>query len=287
MDAIKQLKKIGLDKVSKETHIYIENLKSLLNKEFNTLHKTKTFGFIKILEKKYDIDLSNLKDEYQAYLNENRPKEEHVTIVAKKQTNSKKNILFYTILFLIVLTLLAFYFTKNLTNQKNSVSDDLNVAKNSIALQETKNSLKSFEKNQTKKEHPDVDLDKIKDISTIMDEQLDSNITIIEQTTQEKVTQPSKIIQQRLAIEPITSLWVGVIYLDNYKRKSYLTSNEIELDPTREQLILTGHSQFEIFHNNEPAFFSSNKKVRFLYQNGTLSEITLDEFKEINGGHDW
>ena len=287
MDAIKQLKKIGLDKVSKETHIYIENLKSLLNKEFNTLHKTKTFGFIKILEKRYNIDLSDLKKEYQAYLDENRPKKEHVTVVAKKQTNSKKNILFFTVLFLIVLTLLAFYFAKNLTNQKNSVSDDLNVAKNSVILQEAKNSLKSFEKNQTNKEHSDVDLDQIKDISTIMDEQLDVNITTIEQIAQEDITKSSKAIKQQLVIKPISSLWVGVIYLDNYKRKSYLTSDEIELDPTREQLILTGHSQFEIFHNNEPAFFSSNKKVRFLYQNGTLSEITLDEFKKINGGNDW
>ncbi len=281
MDAIEELKKIGLQKISDETHIYIENLKSLLNKDFSVLHKTKTFGFIQILEKKYNVDLSDLKKEYQLYLKENKPKEEKITILPPKQPNYK-NIILYLLLTFAILVLISFYIIKNSTDQ-NSTTSDLNVVQNSAVLKETQKNLDNLTKEISttpisQEQNITVDLDTIKNSSVLFD--TDNNID-------QNISNQIQPLHQTLVIKPATSLWVGIIYLDNYQRKSYLTSKEIDLDPSRDQLILTGHSKFDILHNNELAFFSSEKKVRFLYQDGTLSEITQQEFKELNGGVEW
>jgi len=63
-DAIKKLKEIGLKEISNKTFINKENLEHLLNKDFKKLHKTKALGFIQILEREFEVDLKELKNEY-------------------------------------------------------------------------------------------------------------------------------------------------------------------------------------------------------------------------------
>jgi hypothetical protein len=61
---IEKLKDIGLKTVSNKTFINLENLTYLLDKDFEKLHKTKALGFIQILERDFDVDLAELKDDY-------------------------------------------------------------------------------------------------------------------------------------------------------------------------------------------------------------------------------
>jgi len=61
---IEKLKALGLKEVSNKTFINLENLTYLLDKDFEKLHKTKALGFIQILERDFDVNLADLKDDY-------------------------------------------------------------------------------------------------------------------------------------------------------------------------------------------------------------------------------
>jgi hypothetical protein len=51
--------------------------------------------------------------------------------------------------------------------------------------------------------------------------------------------------------------------------------------------LLFGHNNIEIELNGEIQKFEKSKNVQFLYQDGVLTQISLDEFKKLNKGNKW
>ncbi len=73
-EAIDFLIKQGYKKLSSKTFISDVDLEQFLNKDFANINKTRALGFIQILEREYNVDLGDLREEYLLYENENRPK---------------------------------------------------------------------------------------------------------------------------------------------------------------------------------------------------------------------
>jgi len=73
---IEFLKSIGIKEVSNRTFIHEDELKKFLDGDFHGINKTKAMGFIQILEREFNIDLSDLKAQYINYLNEHKNEEE-------------------------------------------------------------------------------------------------------------------------------------------------------------------------------------------------------------------
>ena len=98
--------------ISQRTKIAEDNIEYLLNSDFGAIKKVKAMGFISILEREYNIDLSKLKEDALAYY-EQYGENESVTIglpiMEEKQGRSKW-------LWLIILILLGyaswFFFTQ-------------------------------------------------------------------------------------------------------------------------------------------------------------------------------
>jgi hypothetical protein len=61
------LEENSIKNISKKTKISEENLENLLAANFDPLKKIKVLGFISILEREYDADLSGLKEEALAF----------------------------------------------------------------------------------------------------------------------------------------------------------------------------------------------------------------------------
>ena len=74
--------------ISQKTKISEENLENLLAKKFDSLIKTKTLGFISILEREYKADLSALRNEALEYYESH--KEEHAFSVTAPMEEDKK-----------------------------------------------------------------------------------------------------------------------------------------------------------------------------------------------------
>ena len=90
-----------------------------------------------------------------------------------------------------------------------------------------------------------------------------------------------------LFIDPIQKAWVGIIFLDNMRKKDYLIRNILRLDSKRDQLILIGHKNFKIYNKQHELGFNSKRKVRFLYQDGELRELSKGEYNDYKGGVTW
>ena len=78
--------------ISQKTKISEENLENLLAKRFENLKKVKTMGFISIIEREYNADLSAIREEAQAYYadaGEDRSVTLGMPIVEEKKGTSK------------------------------------------------------------------------------------------------------------------------------------------------------------------------------------------------------
>ncbi len=90
-----------------------------------------------------------------------------------------------------------------------------------------------------------------------------------------------------LYIEPTQKAWVGVIFLDSMKKKDFLIRHRLQLDASKDQIILVGHKNFKIFNKQLERGFKSKKKAMFLYKDGELREISKKEYDRYRGKVRW
>jgi hypothetical protein len=185
IEGVQKLKEIGLREVSNKTFINLDNLKALLDRDFKTINKTKAFGFIHILERDFDVDLSKLKEEYIAHSTKSKKK----TLSVKKEHQKEQKIKptkkktakidqesikryqqesqlkkYLPLIIFPLLALIGFYFInqKGSNNLDRNVLD-LNVVKNEDITKEVKENLLALEEeeNETKDDLDDVDLNRV------------------------------------------------------------------------------------------------------------------------------
>ena len=88
-DGLQTLKDIGAQKIYEETHIPVEHVQAILYESFDGITKVHFMGFVSILQREYQVDLSALKEKGVAYYNEKTPSEvtseDGIFIAAKKE----------------------------------------------------------------------------------------------------------------------------------------------------------------------------------------------------------
>ncbi len=90
--------------ISQKTKISEENLENLLAANFDAIKKIKALGFISILEREYDADLSQLKEEALAYYSQGKEDRSFTVVQPMDEEKRGKSKLFL----LLVLALLAY-----------------------------------------------------------------------------------------------------------------------------------------------------------------------------------
>lgn len=297
VDIKSKFKQLGIKNMSKKTYITEQNIVAIMNRDFKSLQKTKAFGFINILEKEFDLDLSDWSREYREYLKENgdgEDKELKKIDEAPKNERVKSLLKVVAISISLVLIVLAwfFYYSNNLElkSSKSSTEDMQNLVKEAkVNLEHTKemndSELKIIyeDSNSSSVVEDNSSISEDKNISTPIVKE--SNSTAIKKS--EVVEDESEsIAKDELYIQPIYKAWIGVIYLDNREKKSYTTVDKIYIDTDREQLIALGHDKVKLFLNQKEFNFDSDR-LRFIYRDGELKTLTFSEFRELNRGRNW
>jgi hypothetical protein len=99
-----------LKEICKKTNISEENLEALFAGEFDLLKKVKTMGFISIIEREYNVDLSPLREEaltyYKMHSEDNGVVLESTSVVEKKKGHSK----LFTSTIMVLLGVASWYF---------------------------------------------------------------------------------------------------------------------------------------------------------------------------------
>jgi len=263
------LQSIGAQKIYEATHIPIKYVQSMLHGSFEGFSKVQLLGFISILEREYQQDLSELTRSGLNYFNEKKKQSvDKGLFMVPKQQKRNKNL--YFLIIIIIIFVVAFFLKMTLFSDKvleTAIDDTLieNATKNieplPIAIVE--------EKNVT----------------------LESNITVddINETVEEKIVEvlKPKAIEKSFKIVSKSKVWLGYIDVKTNKHYEKVMKGEKTLDPSKTWLLLFGHSYINMYVNGEIQKFSSRSKVRFLYQNNKLTSVTVAEFKKLNKGRKW
>lgn len=264
-DGVQKLQEIGAQKISEDTHIPVGHVQAILHESFDGLNKVQFLGFISILEREYDVDLSDLKHKGIAYYDEQNSvdtiTEEGTFIAPKKQKNFT---LFYILLAMVAL-LVALYYTVDYANknlQKHTVLDNTTIN------------------------------DAMKNINSVVPDanisQKDENKTLQDVNTTEKIVQKKEnAVPKSFKIVARSKVWMGYIDLGTHKKYQKIFTGEFDLDPSKEWLLIFGHGYIDVVINSEKKKFNLRKKLRLLYKDGTITQLSVDEFKRLNRGHSW
>lgn len=113
MDDINILEELGLQEVSRKTHIETKFLQYMVEKQFDKLNKINTLGFVKILKREYNINLDSWVEEFEQYCKENEkfnisePKSVLLTRESMDSPKSKKG--WFFLIFIIILAVVVYY----------------------------------------------------------------------------------------------------------------------------------------------------------------------------------
>jgi len=244
MSYIKFFETHNIDEVAEKTHISPVILNFLQNRRFDKIEKHKFYGFIKIIEREYGVNLDDLKDEFKEYIDSLPPEEDETIAPQPIKENNKGGYLLVFILMILIIGV-VYYMKKD----------------GKLSQQVAK---KESEKNTTTFviEKKEINFSKEKNISDI-------------KQPEEKVTK-----KRVFKVIPQERLWFKVRYLDDNSSKEYLTSNVVDLNESRNQYIKFGHGLFTIDFNDENLSPNTKKIVRYILIDGNLSKTKKVESYE-------
>jgi hypothetical protein len=261
-DILETIKKHDIVTIQHRTKISQYNIKALLERDFSKIKKVQFLGFISILEREFDVDLSTYKEEYFAALGTDHIKTPDVEVfVSEKEpiTKGSQRIIIFIVLALFTIAFFAYI---------NFVPDEKKVVRplNDTVILEAKKELIRVEKEEN------------------LIQKMETNTTLAKS---DKAEITDEVIMPKVTILPKRRVWMGLIPMAGGKRVQEIIDSAYDLNTSRSWLLVFGHGHIDIEYNKELLEYSSRKKLWFLYEDGQLSEINKEEFKRYNGGKGW
>ncbi len=261
-ESLEKLRQVGAQKIHEQTHIALKFVEAILDENFEEMQKVQLMGFLRILEREYQIDLEDIRHKALEYFKEQEQQQENLEEPYYKKELLRENQRKKLFPFLALIVVLAIGFYLYITSQQSPQADtndtltplkiDTNISKEIDLAQE---------QNETSKE--------------------DSSLKKEETPPQEPA------VEKSFRIIPKTKVWVGYIDLSNDKKRQTITKDVLELNASKDYLLTFGHGYIDVEVNGKLFEFKKAKQIKFLYQNGELKEIDAKEFKRYNKGKMW
>ena len=255
-----KLKAIGAQKIYEKTHIARANIELILNKSFDKLPKVQFRGFIAILERDYKVNLQDVLAEFEAHTAKDEEIVQYIKIDTKEYGKFDKKL----VLSALFITLIVGYFI--ISSLTHTTTDTTTVELNNSEIDTAKANL---ERNETA----------VTDVNSS-----DSNATVENNTS---ITTPSPLVAAKtikLEIIPTKNLWMTYTDMQDFKQTQVTIRENFDLNASKNYLLEMGHGLLKIDLGSEVKEYNEKKKKYFKFENGSLSEITRDEFKALNKG---
>ncbi|AJC94699.1 hypothetical protein FVD15_04255 [Campylobacter volucris] len=293
MDSWKKLEDLNLFEVQKRTQIEIACLELIIKKDFKSLSRFNINGFIKILQREYELDFTSFLEEYEAYLAENgveKKNSAHVCPRMSSYTKEKSYFWFFVVIIVVALIILSALAvsrllqdvadenTTNVLNQEQIIIEENDT--NATILFNEKDFIEenSTDNNESVEEILDVNVS-VQDENTSINENL-----IIEENAPKK----AEALVNESVIKPSAELWLGMVDLKTFQKSSKTIKNEFVISLEKDMLITTGHAAFSLNdeHNNILEFKSGVSKF-LMIKDGKIKQISKAEFIKENRGKLW
>ncbi len=264
------IKKRGAKQISEETHIPVQYVKALLESQFDAFSKVQFSGFISILEREYGVSLDELKEAGESYFSQEQltPNSNGLFVVPEKKKRNR--VLYISVSVLLVIGVIIFSMSSKgePNSEENFTNDDL-IESVVEEINESKDS-----------EKPPLEQDSKEKNTTSAAQELNS--------TMETSTPIKEVVEESsFRIHPRSKLWLGYIDVETNKKRQTVTSKDLKLDPNKDWLLLFGHGYVDMYIDGELQKFDSRNYLRFLYKDGVLKHISVEEFKRFNRGRKW
>lgn len=292
MSDFERLKLININKIYEDTRISKKNIEFILNGDYTAdkhLHIVHFDGFLKILEDTYNMDLSDIREQYKSIYDNRIPNQEQSNGDYSNNKEKKHiNPIFFVIGFIIIITLVYIFFIRKDTTKTesqitpvetavNQTHEEVNTSDEGNTINDTTNMTTSSVNmngsvNVTANESiPD---DAVSD-STINYDKVNSNVS----TTEVTITPHAH-----------THIWIGIINLDNGTKTDITITKKyvVDLKNMKKAIIKIGSANVDIsFNGNVSSYYMKSQVIHFKYENHKLIKIRKAEFIKLNGGVKW
>ena len=287
------LKEIGAQRIHKDTHISREYVQAIIHGSFDGLHPVQFNGFISILEREYDVDLSELQKQAKVYFSEVDGEDREVKKVFVTPQRQKNNAGAYIWAGIIVFVAVAYYsfgYLSSMANVDQEIDNShIEDAQKIATISDDKEEIEAIRSDEDNEAEVTSEIEKIEIVSEV--EAIEEKIEAIEiedllvgkPLVQEEVLN----VIETLKILPKRKIWAGYINIKTNQKYQKVFRKEFVLDTQEDWLLLFGQGTVHLEVNGKKETFSSQQNMRFKYVDGKFEKITLTEFKSLNKGRKW
>ena len=300
--SIETLRAVGAEAISQQTHISPDNIKKLLDGEFEAFSPIQFNGFVTIIEREYDIDLT----EWRARFAQSVPEPEaplagaqndpftHVLMAKKKQ-----RLTVAVLAGLLVVVIVTTYFVLG------SGSSEEKIELNNTAIEKARANMATLgnrtaseaemrtEAIQAARQSDGAEAEPMPPAEetpqTAAAPVMEGEPAAAEkpEPAPAESAQPAAVEREDLVILPKTKVWLGVIDAQTHRRETRTTDEPWRLDGSKTWLIVTGHGYLTLECGDENTTYTQIKQLLFLYEDGRCRQIDEAEFKSRNRGRVW
>lgn len=275
-NTFEDLQALGTEKIHERTHISRDKVELVLNKSYAQIGRVQFMGYISILEREYDIDLSGIKEEYTTFCQSNpgmlAPKQ---SVILQATSNTKPKWIAAGAVLIIVLMAGGYFLQGKMSAEPSE--EVMNLTTSAVQVAE-KNDTEVVETNETNVTAPDVKSETNQSVAAVAQPLPATQLTSVSSAL---------ATSQGTAIIPKYKVWYGMIDLSTGKKVQNITGDPIVIDPTKTWLIVLGHGRVELASPEGKKLLNDKNTVHFICEKGILKQITQQEFITQNGGKNW
>ena len=283
MNADKFFKKHSIEEISKKTKISPITLKLIKNKEFEKIPKAKFNGFIKIIEKEFNVSLDELKEEFNNF--HKNIDTEQTEIPENPLKESSNNI--YYIIFGITLLIIGGYFllqhSPKKELKKSPVSNETIIQPDNNKSQNYNEINTSAEKNKISIENKNINesIEKPKEENNITNEKNETTIIKTKpiqkpkpklkvKTLNNEINISKALLDNKLIVIPHQRVWYKVLNIDTNRTYETLTSR-IKVFKGGNYYMKFGHGNITILYKDLNITPNNKKILRILIKDGNYT----------------
>ncbi len=253
------LQALGAEKIHERTHISRDKLEQFLSKSYGEIARVQFMGYLSILEREYGVDLSEVKEEYNEFHQDNETlMPSKASVILQSSTSSKPKWIAAGIIGIAALMGGGYLLQGTMSAAPKEEVMHLTTANvDVVPIQESNQS----EANGTLAS------------SALTEEGAEGN--------------RSASIGSQLSILPTYKVWYGIIDTATQERKQNTTKEPILIDGSKNHLIVLGHGKVQIQSSEGTTELNESNRVYFAAEGGKMKLIPHKEFIERNGGKEW
>ena len=224
-DEIAKLKKIGKESIYEKTLISYETIDLILKKETSQIQNVKLNGFVTIIKRELNIDLSDLltiKEEIKTH------KEQTIEQETNKEIPPKSSSFIFYLSFVLLIGIFAIYLNLSSVDEKTKVDDEIMPSMETTppiigdTQTEQEEYQEGYQEEEQEEEQEEIEQKPIKRYITGQKIQKEVREALKTATPIYKITKKKTPVQtfKDMIIKPQgnSQLWVGVIDLDKNKK---------------------------------------------------------------------